>query len=470
MNKKLFIKEYAKAVYEGNAAVFAGAGTSVGAGFVDWRTLVEPFANELNLDISKEKDLVRVTQYYVNSKGGRRGNISNKIIDEFSQNGKITDTLELLTRLPISTYWTTNYDQNIEKSLENQNRKADVKKQQEDLAISLRDRDAVVYKMHGDVTLPNKAIITKDDYEMYNETHSLFTTALKGDLVSKTFLFVGFSFEDPNLDDILGKIRVLLEKDNREHYCLLKKVELKDFNNSNEDFNAAKVRQKLRIEDLKRYGIETILLDSYDEIPKLLSEIERIYLNKTIFISGSIATYPEHWLEKEVNTFCYNLSKAIVSDGYKVISGFGIGIGSSVINGALDEIFLSKYKHINEHLSLYPFPQIEGGEKSLKERWTENRNVMISNSGICIFMFGNKVKNGKNVIADGMLEEFEIAKELGKIIIPIGNTAEAANEIFRIMKEEKELHSYLEDFWNILEDGKTNDVISKISEIIKQQQ
>ena len=63
-----------------------------------------------------------------------------------------------------------------------------------------------------------------------------------------------------------------------------------------------------------------------------------------------------------------------------------------------------------------------------------------------------------------------IAKELGKIIIPIGNTAEAANEIFRIMKEEKELHSYLEDFWNILEDGKTNDVISKISEIIKQQQ
>lgn len=282
MNKKLFIKEYAKAVYEGNAAVFAGAGTSVGAGFVDWRTLVEPFANELNLDISKEKDLVRVTQYYVNSKGGRRGNISNKIIDEFSQNGKITDTLELLTRLPISTYWTTNYDQNIEKSLENQNRKADVKKQQEDLAISLRDRDAVVYKMHGDVTLPNKAIITKDDYEMYNETHSLFTTALKGDLVSKTFLFVGFSFEDPNLDDILGKIRVLLEKDNREHYCLLKKVELKDFNNSNEDFSAAKVRQELRIEDLKRYGIETILLDSYDEIPKLLSEIERIYLHTKI--------------------------------------------------------------------------------------------------------------------------------------------------------------------------------------------
>lgn len=470
MDKKLFIKEYAKAVYEGNAAVFAGAGISVGAGFVDWRTLVEPFANELNLDINKEKDLVRVTQYYVNSKGGRRGNISNKIINEFSKNGKITDSLELLTRLPISTYWTTNYDQNIEKSLENQNRKADIKKQQKDLAISLRDRDAVVYKMHGDVHLPHEAIITKDDYEMYNETHSLFTTALKGDLVSKTFLFVGFSFEDPNLDDILGKIRVLLEKDTREHYCLLKKVELKDFDNSQEDFNVAKIRQDLRIEDLKRYGIETILLDSYDEIPKILSEIERIYLNKTVFISGSISTFPKYWGEKEVNTFCYNLSKYIVSEGYKVTSGFGIGIGSSIINGALDEIYSSKYKHVDEHLSLYPFPQIEEENKSLKERKTKYRNTIISNSGICIFVFGNKIKNGKTVKADGMLEEFKIAKKLGKIIIPIGNTAEAANQIFRDMKKQRKLYPYLENFWSILENGKNDNVISKISEIIKQQQ
>ncbi|HBI1773132.1 TPA: hypothetical protein ACNKKJ_002621 [Enterococcus faecalis] len=68
MNKKTFIKKYSKAVHEGYAAVFAGAGTSIGAGFVDWKTLVAPFAEELNLDIDKEKDLVKVMKYYHNSK------------------------------------------------------------------------------------------------------------------------------------------------------------------------------------------------------------------------------------------------------------------------------------------------------------------------------------------------------------------------------------------------------------------
>lgn len=82
---------------------------------------------------------------------------------------------------------------------------------------------------------------------MYNVTHSLVTTVLKGDLVWKTFLFFGFSFEDPNLDDILGKIKVLLGEHTREHYCLLKKVELKDFKDSDVDFQAAQVRQRLRI-------------------------------------------------------------------------------------------------------------------------------------------------------------------------------------------------------------------------------
>ena len=76
----------------------------------------------------------------------------------------------------------------------------------ENLAITLSDRDAVIYKMHGDVSQVHKAVITRDDYEKYELTHSLFTTALQGDLVSKTFLFIGFSFNDPNLNYILSRI------------------------------------------------------------------------------------------------------------------------------------------------------------------------------------------------------------------------------------------------------------------------
>ena len=54
MKKKSFIKNYVKDLSDGNAAVFAGAGLSVGAGFVDWKGLLKDIAEEIELDIDKE--------------------------------------------------------------------------------------------------------------------------------------------------------------------------------------------------------------------------------------------------------------------------------------------------------------------------------------------------------------------------------------------------------------------------------
>jgi SIR2-like domain len=79
----------------------------------------------------------------------------------------------------------------------------------ENLSYSVPGSDATVYKMHGDCSLPHDAVLTKDDYEGYDQKRELFSTALRGDLVSKTFLFIGFSFDDPNLSQILSKIRIL---------------------------------------------------------------------------------------------------------------------------------------------------------------------------------------------------------------------------------------------------------------------
>jgi hypothetical protein len=67
-----------------------------------------------------------------------------------------------------------------------------------------------VYKMHGDIDRPDEAILTKDDYESYHVKMQPFLNALSGDLISKTFLFLGFSFTDPNLDYILSRGRIAL--------------------------------------------------------------------------------------------------------------------------------------------------------------------------------------------------------------------------------------------------------------------
>ena len=92
---------------------------------------------------------------------------------------------------------------------------------------------------------------------------------------------------------------------------------------------------------------------------------------------------------------------------------------------------------------------------------------MISEAGVCIFIFGNKKVNGEVVSASGMMEEFRIAKERGKIIIPIGSTGFAAKEIFDEMKGSGN-YSYLNGYWDVLETEEDSEkVFSVIHSIIK---
>jgi len=43
---ELFIRDFLKEVREDNAAIFAGAGLSAPAGYVNWRDLLRPLAEE----------------------------------------------------------------------------------------------------------------------------------------------------------------------------------------------------------------------------------------------------------------------------------------------------------------------------------------------------------------------------------------------------------------------------------------
>jgi hypothetical protein len=78
----------------------------------------------------------------------------------------------------------------IEDSLKAANKVVDIKHQVKQLANTRPKRDVVIYKMHGDVHHPADAILTKEQYESYYKTHEAFVTALSGDLISKTFLFM----------------------------------------------------------------------------------------------------------------------------------------------------------------------------------------------------------------------------------------------------------------------------------------
>lgn len=469
--KEAFKREYVKAIVNGNAAVFAGAGLSRPSGFVDWKGLLRPLAEDIGINIDDEPDLTYVAQYIVN-RAGNRGSINSSILDAFDKDVRSNNNVDILTRLPIYTYWTTNYDHLIEDGLKSANRNADVKIEYKQLSTTKRNRDAVVYKMHGDVDHPADAVITKDDYVQYDNKHPYFRNVLQGDLISKTFVFIGFSFEDPNLDNVLSQVRLLMEDNLRNHYWLTKRVSRTDRHiKDDEDFGYKKASQDLRAEDLKRYGIQTVFLDDYSEITEILKEIENHVLTNNVFISGSADLYSPEWPKEKVEELAYKLSNKLVKNGFKVTSGFGLGIGSSVINGALDEIYSSKYKHCDEHLCLRPFPQgiVDADER--KAMWKKYREDILEENGAAVFFFGNKKDEaGNKIIADGCLQEFEISKQKHRVIIPIGSSGDAAEKIYTSVTSNISEYPYLDKYIDTLGTEKDIDkLVSTVVEILNSQ-
>lgn len=418
-----FVETFVKELEEENVAIFAGAGLSVDAGYVDWKKLLQPIAQDLGLDIDKEHDLISIAQYHLNEKQNRSG-LNRALIDQLSPGHAATSNHRILARLPIKTFWTTNYDKLIEDSLKEAGKIADVKFTLDHLKLTRPKRDAIVYKMHGDIDHPDEAVLTKDDYERYESKRGQYVTALSGDLVAKMFLFLGFSFTDPNLDYILSRVRVSLHGKPRDHYCVFKKCARPAYADD-ESFKYAEVKQQLAINDLKRFGIQALLVNEFTDITTLLKQIENRYQRKTVFISGSAHEYGA-WVPDQAGSFVSALSQALIRNDNRIVSGFGLGVGSQVITGVLEELYQHQGKRLHDQLILRPFPQGPDAQK----QWENYRQEMIAHAGVAVFVFGNKLEAGKVVSANGVRREFEIAKDKGLLLIPVGATGFVAKELW----------------------------------------
>ncbi|MBO9687080.1 MAG: SIR2 family protein [Mitsuaria chitosanitabida] len=432
-----FIKSFVKDLEDDNVAIFAGAGLSKGSGYVDWPELLRDIAAELGLEVEKEHhDLISLAQFHVNHRKTSDG-LAKKILQEFSEQAEPSVSHEVLARLPIRTFWTTNYDTLLEDALTKAMRFPDVKSNIDHLTTTTPRRDAVVFKMHGDVHAPKRAVLYKEQYERYHATHAPFVTALSGDLVSKTFLFIGFSFTDPNLDYVLSRLYV--NENKRTHYCFMRAVQ--KVGDDEEQFAYEKRKLALRIDDLKRFGIQTLLVEDYADIPKILQAIENRFRKKTVFFSGSAEEYGR-WTQREALDFVHALSSHCIKANLRVVNGFGWGIGSAVINGALEAIYGSPQRFTERQLVVRPFPQ--HGE-NLKALWEQYRQRMVSLAGIAVFLFGNKLVDGQVVSAQGVRREFEIAVAQGLIPIPVGATGYMANELLdEVLKDHERFYPGLD--------------------------
>lgn len=167
---------------------------------------------------------------------------------------------------------------------------------------------------------------------------------------------------------------------------------------------------------------------------------------KTVFISGSAYEYGTFGESGQI--FIRDLTKSLLRQNFKVISGFGMGVGNHVIEGALTEIYLEKKERASEHLQVYPFPVLweQAGTVLQEQAGTIHqlyRDEMLSSAGIAIFLFGNKLEDICIREADGMWKEFEIARSNQALLIPVGASGYAAGKMWRWLIEQYD--SYFND-------------------------
>lgn len=335
--------------------------------------------------------------------------------------------------------------------------------------MMLSGADCTVYKMHGDLCSPEKCILTKDDYERYGDTHEPFINILKRTLIEKTVLFIGYSFNDQDLRAILSTVRKYYNNNFSTHYWVTKRV----------IDSQSRVKQELFEQNLLNYGIQTIEIDDFAEISNLLKNLYLQSRMNSVFISGASAEAEKENENNKRHLFIKQLSAKLIKYDMKIVNGYGLGVGSDVVEGAYAEIYRDNaFKDSSNYIKLYPFYQSQITTKDTdREEFKENyRNEMLRQVGFAIFIYGTKLVDGKIVDSTGLQDEFRIANENDVIIIPVGSTGGISkkiwNEVFNKPKDYGYDTDELKGLLKILNDVEPNemdnkDLLSAIFKIIE---
>ena len=143
------------------------------------------------------------------------------------------------------------------------------------------------------------------------------------------------------------------------------------------------------------------------------------------------------WSRTDAEAFIHKLSYRVASKKNRVITGFGVGVGGAVINGALAYLNEVGKTISDEDLVMRPFPQVATGAGTLSDQWTNYRKAMLDYAGIAIFVFGNKRNPAGGIVpSNGMKEEFELCVQRGAHPLPIGATGFMARELWEEMNKD----------------------------------
>ena len=331
--------------------------------------------------------------------------------------------------LPVgfTNIWTTNFDNAIELNYQNQGYLINKVFRDSDFSNIEINKRINIFKMNGDISNLEGIVATQNDYERYIDTHRIMLMFFKRELISSTFLFIGYSFTDHLVLECLSEINRYLGDATAFHYTIMKN------NPTNPYFMHF-------VDDLeKRYHIRVLLVDDYSDVLSIITELNHRIRNKRVFISGSFSSYKKE-IEEYSHTISKELSSQILRNDYRIVNGIGRRFGTHLIGYANEFLAKQGIKDFERYLIIKPFV---GNKKDSPIEKKRSREKVIGKCGSAIFVFGELDGNSINKTS-GVLEEFEIAKKQHKTIIPIAYPGMISERIWDEVKNCLTQYPYLE--------------------------
>ncbi|SMQ71914.1 SIR2 family protein [Agreia sp. VKM Ac-1783] len=415
------ISEFSAAVRGRRAAIFVGAGLSKPAGLPGWDDLIGDARTQASVP-PEVTDAPLAAEYIVEKIGEKA--LYDSLLGKLPGAATPTPLHHRLVKLPVYDYWTTNYDLLLEKALDDAADDAARIVKDEDLGSQVTvGEQKQLFKMHGSLINPEgdawevDPTLTRTHFETYEVRHPRFWAQLRAQFLTRSFLFLGLSFEDPNVNVLLRLARSLqLGSGPTKHFAIMRR----------ESKPLEQALQTLRINDLKNGGIHVHLIDDFLEQDEILGRIETLTRRPNVFVSGSSLTPGAETVASQVAT------RLADEPGLGLLS---FGGEAALLVGSVFKEALDPGTYRPERIRHY---YRKGAELEIKERigtaiFTDMeldamREYVIPLTRAMIVFGGG----------DRTLEEAEVARMHHVAVIPVGTTGGAAQQIWEKYESQPE--------------------------------
>ena len=457
ISRHQLLSQFGQAVRGRSAVVFVGAGMSMGAGLPSWDKLIEPLRLEANVPASVT-DAALAAEYIAAELENSR--IKEVLLEQLTKNpAEPTKAMKAIMALPVSEYWTTNYDTLLEEAT------------QEHIGRIIADNDyrttrdhgmrKHLTKMHGSLSLPSDGarqwesdpVLRRSDFEQYGYNHPLIWSVISAQFLTRSFLFLGLSFDDPNLNLLLRIARALPTGiAGPRHYAVLQKPI---------DPTAARVFDLLT-GDLERSGIDVFPIDSFDELDSLSGALLIQARDANVFVSGSGEGESFEAMCAALGTRLSSLANSIslLSFGGPAALSVSNSLKAALPEGSYDPERLRFYFRSNPNGAPIEFKERVGTAVFTEQSLESMRASVLNQVRVMLVVGGGSTTR----------QESERASEDGIIVVPVAASGGTAKAIWEAGSAESlQLGSQASlDLWAALDSNDIDIAAGAAVEIISQ--